>query len=130
MASKKKSTPKSRQTTLRHLWLAGLGVVALSRREAAKTADQAAARLTALKQQVGAAQDAVRGRIDSARKQGEAKVGQFSAEVEARLEPVLVKLGLKSKPAKRSRKPAKKAAAKRPAARKPAARRTVRKARA
>ena len=132
MATRKKIIPKQ-ETTLRHVWLAGLGVVAIARRETLNAANEAVTRVGVLKQKAGKladeAQSNVRDGIASARVQGEAKVGQFSADVEARLAPVLVKLGLKPKAKRvvRSRKPASKAAAKRAPVRKPATSRTVRK---
>ncbi len=132
MATRKKIKPKQ-ETTLRHVWLAGLGVVAIARRETLNAANDAAARVGVLKKQAAKladeAQNNVRDGIASARVQGEAKVGQFSADVEARLAPVLVKLGLKPKAKRvvRSRKPATKQAAKRAPARKAVAKRTVRK---
>lgn len=135
MAAKKKTTPKSQATTLRHVWLAGLGLVAVARRETLNAANDAVAKVEAFKQQAGKlageTQANVLDGIASVREQGEARVGQFSADVESRLAPVLVKLGLKPKPAakKRGRKPAKKVVAKRAPARKPAAKRVVRKAR-
>ena len=133
MATKKKTPSKAQETSLRHAWLAGLGLVAIARRETLNAANEATARIAALKQQAGKladeAQSNVRDGIASARVQGEAKVGQFSADVEARLAPVLVKLGLKPKAKRvvRSRKPATKQAAKRAPARKAVAKRTVRK---
>ena len=132
MATRKKIKPKQ-ETTLRHVWLAGLGVVAIARRKTLNAANDAAARVGVLKKQAAKladeAQNNVRDGIASARVQGEAKVGQFSADVEARLAPVLVKLGLKPKAKRvvRSRKPATKQAAKRAPARKAVAKRTVRK---
>ncbi len=138
MAAKKKTTLKAQDTTLRHLWLAGLGALSVLRRETLNTANDTAAKVEAFKQQAGQlaneAQANVRDGIALMREQSEAKVGQFSAEVEARLAPVLVKLGLKPKTPKaaRARKASKKIAAKRPraaSARKPAAKRAVRKAR-
>jgi hypothetical protein len=145
MAAKKKtktsSRAKAQETTLRHLWLAGLGAIAVVRRETRNAANDAAAKVEFLKQQAGKlandAQANVRGGIASVREQGEAKASQFSADVEARLAPVLVKLGLKPKARKAARggKPTKKTAAKRvtraaPTRKKPAAKRTVRKTRA
>jgi hypothetical protein len=135
MAVKKKSTAKVQETTLRHLWLAGLGALSVARREALNTATDAAAKIESLKQQAGKlaneAQANVRDGIANVREQGEAKVGQFSTEVEARLAPVLVKLGLKpqAKKTARPRKATKKTAATRTratAARKPAAKRKAR----
>lgn len=139
MAIKKKTRSKAQETTLRHLWLAGLGAIAVVRRETLNVANDAAARVESFKQQAGKfandAQANVRGGIASVREQGEAKASRFSADVEARLAPVLVKLGLKPKAKKvpRGRKAAKKVVAKRTRAtpkRKPAvAKRVVRKRR-
>lgn len=133
MAVKKKTTRKVQDTTLRHLWLACIGVAATARREAGKAADT---RLASLKQRAskiaGQAEANVRGGIASVREQGGTRASQFSAEVETRLAPVLAKLGLKPKPAQAShaRKNTRKTPAKRAApARKAAARRTARKAR-
>lgn len=120
MAANKKTVAKKNpakhvpETVLRQLWLAGLGAAAIARRETLNAANDASARIDALKRQaaklVGDAQDNVRGGIASVREQGEVRVGQFSAEVEARLAPVLVKLGLKPKPVARGRRTAKKPA--------------------
>ena len=138
MAAKKKTKSKVQETTLRHLWLAGLGVAAVARRETLNAANDAVAKVASLKKQAGKladeAQANVLGGIASVREQGEAKASQFSADVEARLAPVLVKLGLKPTPKKaaRGRKPVKKVVAKRTRAtpaRKPAAKRTVRRTR-
>ncbi|SOD51937.1 phasin family protein [Pseudoxanthomonas wuyuanensis] len=139
MATKKTTRTQPQQTTLRHIWLAGLGAVAIVRREALNAANDAAAKAESLKRQAGRlvsqTQANLRDGIASAREQGEARADQFSAEVEARLAPVLVKLGLRPKPkarprtrktgsktaAKRTRAPARKPAAKSAAA-KPAGR--------
>ena len=138
MAARKKTRSKVQETTLRHLWLAGLGAVAVVRREAVSAASDVAGKVEVLKKQAGnlasEAQANVLGSIASVRQQGEARASQFSAEVEARLAPVLVKLGLKpqARKATRGRKPAKKTVAKRARAtpvRKPAAKRSVRKTR-
>ena len=133
----KKNTRKTPEPTLRHVWLAGLGLIAVARREAISTVADATGRLQAARQQAeslaGQAQRDVLGRLADAREQGEARVERFSADVEARLEPVLVKLGLKQaarKPAARARK---KPAAKRTRAaapRKTAAKRPARRSRA
>jgi hypothetical protein len=142
MAAKKKTKTnykaKAQETTLRHLWLAGLGAIAVARRESRNAANDAVARIGFLKQQAGKlaneAQTSLRGGIASVREQGESKASRFSADVEARLAPVLAKLGLKpqAKNAGRGRKPTRKNAAKRaaPARKKPAAKRAVRKTRA
>ena len=122
MAVSKKST--ANETTARHLWLAGLGLVAVTRREAITTAARVFDGLGALKHRVGRgaadAQVNVRHGIDGVRGQVEPKVRQFSTEVESRLAPVLVKLGLKSRAKARSRKPTAKKPIRRSAVRKQA----------
>ena len=138
--SKKKST--ANETTARHLWLAGLGLLAVSRKQAIATAGDVFDGIGALKQRVqrsaADAQANVLQGLDGVRDQVEPrlaklKVAQFSAEVESRLAPVLVKLGLKPR-ANAQRKGRKKAAKKpvrRTAVRQPAkaAKRAVRKTR-
>jgi hypothetical protein len=93
---KKKST--ANETTARHLWLAGLGLVAVTRKEAIATAGRVIGGLGALKQRLerGAAdaQANVRHGLEGVRGQLEPTVAQFTAEVESRLAPVLGKLGL------------------------------------
>lgn len=135
----KKTTRKTPEPTLRHVWLAGLGLIAVARREAVGAANDAVGKLQAARQQAealaGQAQRDVLGRLAGVREQGEASVERFSADVEARLQPVLVKLGLKKtsarKPAPRVRK---KPAAKRTRAaatpRQAAAKRPTRRSRA
>lgn len=134
MAAKKKVKFNAQETTLRHLWLVGLGVIAVARRETLNAANDAAAKLGSLTTQAGKlasdAQANVLGGIANVREQGEAKASRFSADVEARLAPVLVKLGLKPKAKKtaRGRKLAKKVVTKCARA-KPVAKRVVRKSR-
>jgi hypothetical protein len=134
----KKTTRKTPEPTLRHVWLAGLGLIAVARREAVVAATDAVDRLHAARKQAGTsasqAQRDVLRRLAEVREQGEASVERFSADVEARLEPVLAKLGLK-KPARKKAAPRarKKPAAKRTRAaapRKTAAKRPVRRSRA
>ena len=127
--SKKKST--ANETTARHVWLAGLGLLAVSRRQAIALAGQLRDGVGALKQRVergaaGAQNDILHG-IDAVRSQvdprlAKLRASQFSDEVESRLAPVLVKLGLK--PRANAQRTGRKAAAKKPirraAPRKPA----------
>ena len=132
----KKTRRKTPEPTLRHVWLAGLGLIAVARREAVGAANDALGKLQAARRQAeamaGQAQRDVLERLADVREHGEASVERFSADVETRLQPVLAKLGLKQqarKPAARSRKkpaakrtraaaPRAKAAAKQPARRK------------
>ena len=129
MAARKNEKLKIQDTTLRHLWLAGLGVAGSARRESMKAANDAAARLDMLKKRAGTLADEtqanVREGIANVREQGGTRASQFSAEVESRLAPVLEKLGLTPAGAKRPRKTTRKTAGKRAAAasKKPAAKR-------
>ena len=99
--SKKKST--ANETTPRHVWLAGLGLLAVSRKQAIAMAGQALEGVVAMKQRLeqGAAdaQANIRHGIEGVRGEVEPRLArlrasQFSEEVESRLAPVLVKLGL------------------------------------
>ena len=133
----RKTTRKTPEPTLRHVWLAGLGLIAVARREAVAAATDAAGRLQAAREHAGSfagqAQRDVLDRLAEVREQGEARMGRFSAEVETRLEPVLTKLGLKQPARKAAPRARKKPAAKRARAtpvRKPVAKRPVRRSRA
>ena len=133
----KKQTRKTPEPTLRHVWLAGLGLIAVARREAIGAASDAVGKLQAARQQAeafaGQAQRDVLGRLADVREQSEASVERFSADVEARLQPVLTKLGLKKPVRKAAPRARKKPAAKKTRStpvRKPAAKRTVRRSRA
>jgi hypothetical protein len=92
MAIVKRKPRAANQTTFRHVWLAGLGLVAVTRRQAvaapARLAAQAEAAQRRMQELVGNAGAGVREQV-------EPRVVRFSAEVEARLAPVLDKLGLK-----------------------------------
>jgi len=133
MAAVKRNKPaaKSPTPTLRHVWLAGLGLAVVARREALASGVRALDRIGALQRRaqglVADARDNVRDGIENVRGQVEPTVVKFSAEVEARLAPVLDKLGLKGGKRQRrgARKAAKPAQARR-AARKPAPRRARR----
>lgn len=130
MSTKKKTSRRTKapEPSFRHVWLAGLGVVAIARRESAARLDAAKQGIERIAQQ---AQANVREGLASVREQGEARVGQFSAELEARLAPVLNKLGLSSgravpvrrRKAAKATKAAPAAARKRPAAKPPARKR-------
>lgn len=129
-ALKKKPTRKTKTTALdpspRHLWLASLGVLVAARRESQAAAKRAAAKventIADARFALRRAEAELRAGVDGVRGQVAPKVACISNEVEARLAPIVAKLGLKPK-AKRAPRKARKTAAKKPAA----ARRAVRK---
>lgn len=132
MAATKRKSPVAQETTLRHVWLAGLGLAAVVRREFIDGTARAVEALQAMQRRAAdLAQDArsnVRDGLVTVRGQVEPSVVKFSGEVEARLAPVLDKLGLKPAVSKAPRrKPAAKKAVRRTQARQPA-KRTARKA--
>ncbi len=92
MAASRSKPRAVRATTLRHVWLAGLGLLAITRREAVVAPSRLAARAGELQVRAGDLADALRSRLQG---EVEPKVVRFGAEVEARLAPVLDKLGLK-----------------------------------
>lgn len=126
-AIKKKATRKTHapalEPTPRHLWLASLGVLVAARRESRAAVQRAATRventIADVRYAIRRAEADLRSNLDGVRSQVEPKVARFSGEVEARLAPIVAKLGLTPKPKGAPRK-ARKTAAKAP-------RRTVRK---
>lgn len=124
----KKTSRKTPEPTLRHVWLAGLGLVSVARREAFGAVAEVGRRIDAARQQAttfaNSAQRDVLGRLADVRELGEARVGQFSADVEGRLDPVLVKLGLK-KPARKAPRTRKSAPTRAKVTRKPGARKAA-----
>lgn len=132
----KKNSRAAKETTLRHVWLAAIGAAVVARREARTAFEIAVEETGKLRERaIGFAADAgavARGGLMTVREQVEPQFQQLSAEVEARLAPLLAKLGLQPQTHKPARKAKKKPAAKkavRRATRKPATR-TVRKVRA
>ena len=130
-ALKKKPTRKTKTTALdptpRHLWLASLGMLVAARRESTAAAQRAASKventIADARYALRRAEADLRAGVDGVRSQVTPKVQKFSSEVEARLAPIVAKLGLK--PAgKRAPRKARKSAAKAPrrAVRKPAKR--------
>jgi hypothetical protein len=125
---KKKATRKTQAATLeptpRHLWLASLGVLVAARRESKAVAKSAAGKVEATiadaRYALRRAEADLRAGVDGVRSQVEPKVQKLSHDVEARLAPIVAKLGLKPKASRNTRKPAKKAV--RRTARKPAKR--------
>jgi hypothetical protein len=125
----------TRKTTLRHVWLASLGAIVVARREVRGVAETAVEEAGKLRERAirfaGDVRAVARGGLLTVGEQIEPRLGPLSAGVEARLAPVLVKLGLKPqgrKPARQGRKTVTKRTVRR-AARQPVAR-AVRKARA
>jgi hypothetical protein len=125
---KKKATRKTKAATLeptpRHLWLASLGVLVAARRESKAVAKRAVGKVEATiadaRYALRRAEADLRAGVDGVRSQVEPKVQKLSHDVEARLAPIVAKLGLKPKASRNTRKPAKKAV--RRTARKPAKR--------
>ena len=117
----------SLDATPRHLWLASLGLLVAGRREGRHLLQQAQAKAATAADDackaVRQAEAGLRGSLGTVRQQVEPKVQSLGSEVEARLAPIVAKLGLK--PAgKRAARKARKAPAKavRRTARKPAKR--------
>ena len=130
MAATRKNAPRKKTTAkvepnLRHVWLASLGLLVAARRESKAAAQRATAKaegaIADARQAVKRAEADLRGGIDSVRDQVRPKVVRLSSEVEARLAPVLDKLGLKPKQKRTVRK------GRKPAAKKPTLRRAARK---
>ena len=127
---RKNATRKTKQTSnvepnLRHVWLASLGLLVAARRESKAAAQRATATaegaIADARKAVKRAEADLRGGIEGVRDQVQPKVVKFSSDVEARLAPVLDKLGLKSKQKRTARK------TRTPAAKKPTLRRATRK---
>ncbi len=131
-ATRKRNTRKTAsniEATPRHVWLAYLGLFVAARREGRAAISRAVAKAEAtsndMRKATRQAEKELRGRVDELRSQVQPKVMQFSGDVEARLAPVLDKLGLKPKARRaprKGRKPAAKQAAGRRTTRKPAKR--------
>jgi len=121
-----KQSRESREISLRHVWLASLGAAVVARREARNAVETAvgeAGKLRSRASGLAAGAGAIaRGSLMTMREQIEPKIGRFSGEVEARLAPVLEKIGLRQKLVRPVRK-AHKAAARKPSRRPATARR-------
>ena len=131
MAATRKNAPRKKTTSnvepnLRHVWLASLGLLVAARRESKAAAQRATAKaegaIADARRAVKRAEADLRGGIEGVRDQVQPKVVKLSSDVEARLAPVLDKLGLKSKQKRKTRKPAAKTPTLRRAIRKPAKR--------
>ena len=121
MAATRKNAPRKKTTSnvepnLRHVWLASLGLLVAARRESKAAAQRATSKaegaIADTRKAVKRAEADLRGGIEGVRDQVQPKVMKFSSDVEARLAPVLDKLGLKSKQKRTARKTRKHAAKK------------------
>ena len=130
-AIKKKSTRKTQAAALeptpRHLWLASLGALVAVRRESKAAVQRAASKVenavADARYAIRRAESDLRAGVDGVRGQVAPKMACISGEVEARLAPIVAKLGLKPKARRAPRKGRKTAAkATRRAVRKPAKR--------
>lgn len=129
MAATRKNAPRKTTThvepNLRHVWLASLGLLVAARRESKAAAQRATTKaegaIADARKAVKRAEADLRGGIEGVRDQVQPKVVKFSSDVEARLAPVLDKLGLTSKQTRTARKTRK------PVAKKPTLRRATRK---
>ena len=130
-AIKKKATRKTQAAVLaptpRHLWLASLGVLVAARRESKAAVQRAASRvedsIADARHAIRRAEADLRAGVDGVRGQVAPKVACISNEVEARLAPIVAKLGLKQNARRAPRKAAKTATkSTRRAVRKPARR--------
>ncbi len=122
----RKTTPTPEPIVPRQLWLAGLGLAAVARREAGDAACSALAAANAWRDRAavfaGDARDVVRGGALTLREKIEPALEGLAATVEARIAPLLDRAGL-ARPA--TARVARKTRG--PAARKPAARHRPRK---
>ncbi|MGN7725375.1 hypothetical protein ACTJIL_06065 [Luteimonas sp. 22616] len=119
----RKSSPKGKQTSLRHLWLASLGAVVVARREARDTVAGAVDEVLRLRGRaigiVGDAAAIARGGMATVRGQVEPVIERVATRVGQGLAPVLERVGrAPKKPA--ARKPQARRAARKPAAKKKA----------
>lgn len=121
------NTTVSEPLSPRHLWLAWLGLAAVTRREAGNAACAALASANAWRDRAatfaGDARDVVRGGALTLREQIEPALDGLAATVEARLAPLLDRAGIVRPSTARAA-----SKTRRPAAKKPATRRQPRKA--
>lgn len=131
--SRKTAAPRATalDASPRHLWLASLGLLVAARRESLTVAGRASAKvgdsIADARHAIRRAEADLRAGVDGVRDQVAPKMACFSNEVEARLAPIVSKLGLKKQAKRTRRKPAaKKKPATRRATRKPGMKKAVR----
>jgi hypothetical protein len=131
MVASRKSSHRGNEITPRHAWLAALGAFAVARREALTAAEIALEETTGLRKRIlaigGDARLIVRGGAITLREKIEPVVARFSADLEARIAPVLDQLGL---PRAVARAPRKARTAKKSSSRRAAPRKVAERARA
>ena len=124
----RKTTPVSEMLAPRHLWLAGLGLAAVARREAGNAACAALASANAWRGRAssfaGDASSVVRGGALTLREKIEPVLGGLGDAIEARFSPLFIGIGIVGPGAARAPRKSRRPAAKKAAA----ARRTPRKA--
>ena len=132
----RKTTSAPEPITPRHLWLAGLGLAAVARREARNAACTALASADALRDRAAAfavdAGNVARGGALALREKIEPALGELGEAVEARFSPLFVGLGIVrtgTGPARAPRKTRRPATKKAPAGRRPPRKAAPRKAR-
>lgn len=104
MPAAKSKFRANQETTLRHLWLASLGLLAVGQREAFAARGRLVARAAGLQERAREFAESAGAQL---RGQVEPTVVRFSADIEARLAPVLDKLGLASQRKRPARKASK-----------------------
>lgn len=111
---KKKPTRKTQAAVLeptpRHLWLASLGMLVAARRESQAVLKRATAKventIADARYTLRRAEADLRAGVDGVRSQVTPTVQKLSHDVEARLAPIVAKLGLKPKAPRKTRKTA------------------------
>jgi hypothetical protein len=135
-ALKNKKTSRNKhaagiEPTVRHLWLASLGALVAVRRESQAAAQRIAAGVedatTRIRQTARNAEADLRGGIADVRGQVQPKMMKLSSDVEARLAPIVDKLGLDRLGLKSKAKRVPRTSGRKSAAKKPTLRRLTRK---
>lgn len=93
-------TPAMLPLTPRHLWLAGLGLVAIARREALARRERVAATVSQVRRR---AADAIPSTVRVALDRAEPAAMKLAGTLEGRLAPVLSRIGMGAEPASRKR---------------------------
>ncbi|GIX36365.1 MAG: hypothetical protein KatS3mg126_2144 [Lysobacteraceae bacterium] len=88
----------------REIWLAGLGAAALTRKQGARLVQAMLDEGSQLQVRIGQTLESVRARLDETvevvRERAGSALGEVKGGIESRLEPVLVRFGLRRAPAR------------------------------